>query len=412
MKKLFVMLLIFFVFGFSNAQEYQGFSWRQSLEFHKQFSPKKWGEGGELSRYVWLNMSEFWNHTIVSCSESATQLPLVVDDEIAKFVTKTNVGEMELQDFVVNSPIDGVLVLHKGNIVFESYPRMFPHDKHIHMSVSKVFVSTLVAILEERKQINVLEPIDNYLPELKGSSWEGIQIINILDMSSGINSFRIPRKGQPEPDGSYERVEVAVNTEESLFEVLSTLESHRPAGEVFEYANVNTMVLTILIEQVTNQKIADLIEKEIWQPMGAESDAIILNGAYGRAKMDLGISSTLRDLARFGLLFTPSGRQNEDFIIPNAYLQKIQNEGRPELFDSENHGGLNGESPRHNTYQWDKVMQDGDFYKGGFGGQGLYISTERDLVIAFFGTPGTDMIRNGMQHVARQLATSGLFENE
>ena len=32
-------------------------------------------------------------------------------------------------------------------------------------------------------------------------------------------------------------------------------------------------------------------------------------------------------------------------------------------------------------------MPDGDFYKGGFGGQGLYISPARDLVIAFFGMP-------------------------
>jgi CubicO group peptidase (beta-lactamase class C family) len=42
--------------------------------------------------------------------------------------------------------------------------------------------------------------------------------------------------------------------------------------------------------------------------------------------------------------------------------------------------------PRHNTYQWDFVMPDGDFFKGGHNGQGLYISPERDVVVAFFGS--------------------------
>ena len=55
-------------------------------------------------------------------------------------------------------------------------------------------------------------------------------------------------------------------------------------------------------------------------------------------------------------------------------------------------------------------MPDNDFYKGGFGGQGLYVSPERDLVVAYFGTFGEDMETNEMLRVARQLATSGLFE--
>ena len=31
-------------------------------------------------------------------------------------------------------------------------------------------------------------------------------------------------------------------------------------------------------------------------------------------------------------------------------------------------------------------MPDGDFFKGGHNGQGLYISPERDVVVAFFGS--------------------------
>ena len=69
---------------------------------------------------------------------------------------------------------------------------------------------------------------------------------------------------------------------------------------------------------------------------------------------------------------------------------------------------LGDESFRHNSYQWDIVTTDGHFFKSGFGGQGLYIAPEQDLVIAWFGTDDergyTEMLT-----VARQLAVSGIF---
>lgn len=39
-----------------------------------------------------------------------------------------------------------------------------------------------------------------------------------------------------------------------------------------------------------------------------------------------------------------------------------------------------------NRYQWDIVFPDGDFYKGGVGGQGIYISPSADTVVVWFST--------------------------
>jgi hypothetical protein len=49
-------------------------------------------------------------------------------------------------------------------------------------------------------------------------------------------------------------------------------------------------------------------------------------------------------------------------------------------------------------------MEDGDFFKSGYRGQGLYVSPARDLVIAYFGEEEV-----GQAAHARALATSGLF---
>ncbi len=78
-------------------------------------------------------------------------------------------------------------------------------------------------------------------------------------------------------------------------------------------------------------KFTDFIEKEIWQPMGPEAEGLMLNAGYGRAATPLGFSSTLRDLARFSMLFTPSGRKGESPIVSDSHLNKILNQGRPEI---------------------------------------------------------------------------------
>jgi CubicO group peptidase (beta-lactamase class C family) len=100
-------------------------------------------------------------------------------------------------------------------------------------------------------------------------------------------------------------------------------------------------------------------------------------------------------------------------VVSDTYLENIQTGGRTELFSAGNEDDVtlvDGEAPRHNSYQWDFVMHDGDFFKGGYGGQGLYISPSRDLVIAFFGTFDDNGEGHEMIRVARQLAKSGLFD--
>ncbi|MEO1103788.1 MAG: hypothetical protein AAFW98_08700, partial [Pseudomonadota bacterium] len=39
-----------------------------------------------------------------------------------------------------------------------------------------------------------------------------------------------------------------------------------------------------------------------------------------------------------------------------------------------------------NRYQWDVVTPDGDLFKAGLGGQGLYVSGRHDAVVVFFST--------------------------
>jgi hypothetical protein len=82
--------------------------------------------------------------------------------EIADFPVKTPGGPMRFEDFLLSdqSTTMGMVILHEGKVVFETYPRMKPYQKPLYGSVTKIFVSTVLAILEDRGLVDVTKPIE------------------------------------------------------------------------------------------------------------------------------------------------------------------------------------------------------------------------------------------------------------
>ncbi len=396
-----------------------GFTLQEANEFRNQWTIDNWDNGGQLMRYVFLNMSEFWHHSVIDRGGPVKELPRMLRDDVASFRATTEDGQVALGDYVDRSTVNGALILHRGNIVYESYPRMRQQDKHLYMSVSKPLASTLVAILEDRELVDTSKSVDTYLPELTESGWAGVPVRDVLDMASGIDCRQQLPGAYENPELCYYQFEASLGwlrpnekTYASTHDYIAGLTSRRPSGEAFEYSSTNTFVLSWLAERVTGRTYADLVSEEIWQAIGAESDGLLAAPISGVQIASNGVSSTLRDMARFGLMFTPSGRNEVNPVVSDSYLDKIQNGGRPEIFNAgrDEVRKVNGEPSRHNSYQWDFVMDDGDFFKGGYGGQGLYISPSRDLVVAFFGTFDENGDGHEMTRIARQLAKSGLFE--
>jgi hypothetical protein len=46
------------------AEEYGGYSVEEAREFRQQWTIDNWDDGGPLTRYVFLNMAEFWKHSV------------------------------------------------------------------------------------------------------------------------------------------------------------------------------------------------------------------------------------------------------------------------------------------------------------------------------------------------------------
>ncbi len=380
--------------------DYSGFTKEEIYSFHKHLleGGSSHRQGGDLSRFYFLNYSEIEKHSLILRSDTPKTLEEMPREDVKNFITTTNSdsgGGLSLNEYIQQAEVDGLIIIHKGKIVFEGYPRMFPTDFHINFSVSKIYVSTSIAILEDKGLIDTSQPIDYYFDELKGSGWEGVPIVDILAMSSGID-----------PATSSQLLKAA-NASFEPIKVLAAAKAVKPSGTEYDYMNINTAMLTLLVEEISDLTFSNFMEQEIWRKIGSEYNGLMALEANGKAATYFSMSSTLRDLARFGLTFIPSGRKNPNPIISDDHLAKILNVNK----NLEEKSWYSDEL-KSNGYQWDEIYNDGDFYKGGHAGQGLYISTSRDLVIAFYGTYNTDLQEHQLPAISRQLAKSGLFDLE
>jgi len=160
-------------------------------------------------------------------------------------------------------------------------------------------------------------------------------------------------------------------------------------GTSFEYGSINTYILGWLVEKLTGMPFQDAFSREIWTRIGTESDAAFLAPRYGVPLFAGGFLGRLRDVARFGLLFTPSySVVTDQKIISDHHIETLRNGGRPELLANARWGApdeLAHGIAKHNVYQWDMVYSNNDVYKGGWAGQGLLVNPDRDLVAVYTG---------------------------
>ena len=336
----------------------------------------------------------------------------VLDYNLANNINTTEVntpvGLMNFQTFIDHdkSTVMGVVIAHKGKIIFERYPRMEEHEKPIYWSVSKVLPATLLRIYEERKQLDVSKPIDFYLKELKDTSYAGIRIRNILDMASGLDcsdnyeTFESCYYLYSMSIGDGFRTEDAEDTPYD-FVKNTKIERNAPQGEIFSYSGVDTFVLAWLVEELSGMPYQDALSKEIWNKIGAESDASFIAPRYGIPISHGGFLANMRDMIRFGLLFTPSYKTvSEEKIISDDHIDLILTKGNPKLMQNLYQKIPSANMPddlRHNIYQWDAVYENGDFFKGGWAGQGLLINPTRDIVAVWTG------YKRDSEHDAREM---------
>ena len=256
--------------------------------------------------------------------EPAWELPRAERDLTGvRFATRS--GEYTVGQLLDHTYTDGFLVVHQGRIVTERYFNgLRPDTPHILMSVSKSVTGLVAGALAGRGLLDVTALVETIVPELGDTSFEGATVQQLLDMRTGTRfvedyddpegdiavSDRVylwrPDDGRPRPADAHE--------------FFATLVNDGPHGGTFQYRSVVTDVLAWVLEKAGQARFSDLVARELWQPMGAEHDAEVTVDGHGNALADGGISATLRDAGRVGLLALRRGRARHAQIIPAAWI--------------------------------------------------------------------------------------------
>ena len=97
-------------------------------------------------------------------------------------------NEAEVDGYMAAQNLSGLIVLQDGKVRLERYRMgLLPQQRWTSFSVAKSLTSTLAGqALKEGRIRSLSDPVTRYVPELKGSAYDGVSVEQILTMSSGV----------------------------------------------------------------------------------------------------------------------------------------------------------------------------------------------------------------------------------
>ena len=319
----------------------------------------------EINSFTFREMKDVFEYRDVHRGAEAWELP-----QADGFAMPAGYEDWAEQTFT-----NAFLVLHDGKIVFEDYRnRMTPETRHIGFSMTKTITAMLIGQALERGEIASLDdPVSKYVPELANGGYGKATIRNLLEMRSGADiDERYDFGDNPSLAGRIH--ETAIIRNQARFADFAVDVGSRAApGSAFNYATLDTAVLGWVLEKATGEKLEDLMESRIWQPLGAESDGFFIADGppgTGRALNGMGFSATLRDFARLGQLLLDGGVADGARVLPEGWVAQMTTM-KP----------TGGPMPGYGLQTWQVDDEPGAYAAVGLAGQMIYVHPETRTVI-------------------------------
>jgi CubicO group peptidase (beta-lactamase class C family) len=272
----------------------------------------------------------------------------------------------------------GFLVIKDDAIVYEKYFQgNSASARNTSWSMAKSFTSALVGIaIADGKIKNINDPVTKYVPELVNTAYNNVPIKHILQMSSGVRFDE--DYSNPQSDINQLLPKLFLNAR-ALDQVITDFPVERKSGEKFHYISLDSHVLGLLIRRATGQSISEYFHTKLWQPLGAEFDASWLTDLYGSEVSFCCLNATLRDYAKFGLLYLHDGKFNGNQILSQAWVKESITPDRPDLQAGRTDPKYAGFGYQYQW--WIPPDSDGDFLARGLRGQYIYINPRQKVVI-------------------------------
>jgi CubicO group peptidase (beta-lactamase class C family) len=263
----------------------------------------------------------------------------------------------------------GVIVLKDGRIVLERYGLgRTATDRWTSFSVAKSITSTLVGAAIRDGYIKSLDaPVTDYIPELKGSAYDGVTIRELLTMTSGVKwneDYADPHSDVAQAGAV---LEPGVNP---IVSYMRRLPRADPPGTKWVYKTGETDLAGVLVSNAVGRPLADYLSQKVWAPYGMDEDAVWLEDAGGHERGGCCISMTLRDYARFGEFMLDGGRAGDHPVLAPGWIDDA----------TRAHVALPGPGERGYGYFW--WLFPGGYAAEGIFGQQIVVFPKDRVVIA------------------------------
>jgi len=293
-------------------------------------------------------------------SPSANKLKCPIPPELSQ-------NQLEsFEDILRSDKTVAFLIIRNDSILYENYFDGYSKSDIVNsFSIAKSFVSILAGIaVSEGYLKDIHAKVTNYVPELKGDGFDQITLEHLLNMCSGIkynDGILIP----------FTNV-ATYYYGNHILRYLKYLKTKENPGIKFEYKDVNTQLLSIIISRTTGKTISEYLQEKIWVPLGMESDAnwIIDNKKNGIERSFCCMNAIARDYAKLGRLCLNKGKWEGKQIVPEEWMEKC---AHPSI-------------PGFDEYSYDFWQYKNDtYFANGYRGQFVFVNPNTNTIIVRLG---------------------------
>lgn len=204
------------------------------------------------------------------------------------------------------------VVMHKGIPVIEKYrPEFNQKTRFLSWSMAKSFTNALAGIMVQDGKLDINKPAD--IPEWQNDDRKSISINNLLQMQSGLK--------WNEDYGSGSDVNLMLHRESDFAAYVAGHQLKSAPGSEWYYSSGSTNLVSGLIRKAINNddEYFRLAPERLFNRIGMP-DAVFEVDASGTLVGSSYVYATLRDFARFALLYLQDGVFNGERILPEGWV--------------------------------------------------------------------------------------------
>ncbi len=295
--------------------------------------------------------------------------------------------EMTWEQSLYANYTDGLLIIHKGRVVYERYFGCLEEDgKHAAMSMTKSVTGLLADIMVVEGVLDDTLLVSDIIPEIGDSAFASATVRQVMDMTTGVKysedyadpnadiwlysaaASPLPKSGDYQGPNGY-------------WAYLQQVQPEGEHGAEFHYKTINSDMLGWIISRVSDKSVTELASERLWRRMGVEQDAYQTVDGLGVPFAGGGLTAGLRDLGRLGILMLNEGEINGERLFPAEVVRRIRAGGDRDKFGD----GFPTLAGGSYTSQWWVFHNDhGAFAARGVHGQTIYVDPTAEMVLVRF----------------------------